>query len=62
MDDRSYWTTYGILRTQALLTRDSLAKRRRIALEKWMWEKARGIGLPEKGCEGRGDVIVSSCK
>jgi predicted transcriptional regulator len=40
LDSRAYRDKYGIPRTQALAARQSTARRRRIALENRMWEKA----------------------
>jgi predicted transcriptional regulator len=42
LDRQSYRTKYGIPQSQALMARDMTARRRQVALQSRMWEKAPG--------------------
>jgi predicted transcriptional regulator len=60
LDSRTYRDKYGIPRTQALAARESTARRRRIALESRMWEKAPRYRAARRKARGQRGKILKS--
>ncbi len=50
LDGRTYRAKYGIPRTQALVARTSLARRRKVIQRSRPWEQARNRRTPQSAC------------